>query len=100
MHIHPLLDALTATEGLSKAARKRLVRSVIGRQTSVGTPPPLPPGGPSHFTYCHSGGKLLICDIQGVADKYTDPQIHRCPPPRSVLCCMVRDGCATIPVWH
>eukprot|EP00667_Euglena_gracilis_P015585 EG_transcript_16220 len=30
----------------------------------------------SHFTYCHSGGKLLICDIQGVADKYTDPQIH------------------------
>lgn len=32
----------------------------------------------SHFTYCHSGGKLLICDIQGVGDKYTDPQIHRC----------------------
>lgn len=30
----------------------------------------------SHFTYCHSGGKLLICDIQGVDDKYTDPQIH------------------------
>lgn len=30
----------------------------------------------SHFTYCHSGGKLLICDIQGVGDKYTDPQIH------------------------
>eukprot|EP01001_Neometanema_parovale_P006578 NODE_2930_length_1312_cov_131.705635_g2781_i0.p1 GENE.NODE_2930_length_1312_cov_131.705635_g2781_i0~~NODE_2930_length_1312_cov_131.705635_g2781_i0.p1 ORF type:complete len:375 (-),score=54.88 NODE_2930_length_1312_cov_131.705635_g2781_i0:125-1249(-) len=30
----------------------------------------------SHFTYCRSGGKLLICDIQGVGDRYTDPQIH------------------------
>jgi hypothetical protein len=30
----------------------------------------------SHFTYEHSGCKLLVCDIQGVADKYTDPQIH------------------------
>eukprot|EP01004_Peranema_trichophorum_P006048 NODE_4889_length_1098_cov_48.518974_g4342_i0.p1 GENE.NODE_4889_length_1098_cov_48.518974_g4342_i0~~NODE_4889_length_1098_cov_48.518974_g4342_i0.p1 ORF type:complete len:306 (-),score=61.23 NODE_4889_length_1098_cov_48.518974_g4342_i0:179-1048(-) len=30
----------------------------------------------SHFTYSHSVGKLLICDIQGVGDKYTDPQIH------------------------
>eukprot|EP01006_Ploeotia_vitrea_P001471 TRINITY_DN104908_c0_g1_i1.p1 TRINITY_DN104908_c0_g1~~TRINITY_DN104908_c0_g1_i1.p1 ORF type:complete len:378 (-),score=45.67 TRINITY_DN104908_c0_g1_i1:151-1284(-) len=34
----------------------------------------------SHFTYCHSQGRLLICDIQGVTmsdgDRYTDPQIH------------------------
>eukprot|EP01012_Entosiphon_sulcatum_P039272 TRINITY_DN5164_c0_g1_i2.p1 TRINITY_DN5164_c0_g1~~TRINITY_DN5164_c0_g1_i2.p1 ORF type:complete len:441 (-),score=43.45 TRINITY_DN5164_c0_g1_i2:10-1332(-) len=30
----------------------------------------------SHFSYCHSKGQLLICDIQGVDDKYTDPQIH------------------------
>jgi hypothetical protein len=30
----------------------------------------------SHFSYCKSKGDLLICDIQGVDDKYTDPQIH------------------------
>eukprot|EP00669_Euglena_mutabilis_P014533 TRINITY_DN964_c1_g1_i1.p1 TRINITY_DN964_c1_g1~~TRINITY_DN964_c1_g1_i1.p1 ORF type:complete len:282 (+),score=108.51 TRINITY_DN964_c1_g1_i1:36-848(+) len=30
----------------------------------------------SHFSYCKSKGDLLICDIQGVQDKYTDPQIH------------------------
>lgn len=30
----------------------------------------------SHWTWVHSGGKLLVCDIQGVGDLYTDPQIH------------------------
>eukprot|EP01012_Entosiphon_sulcatum_P008733 TRINITY_DN1478_c0_g1_i1.p1 TRINITY_DN1478_c0_g1~~TRINITY_DN1478_c0_g1_i1.p1 ORF type:complete len:410 (-),score=59.85 TRINITY_DN1478_c0_g1_i1:224-1408(-) len=30
----------------------------------------------SHWTYCHSKGKLLVCDIQGVGDLFTDPQIH------------------------
>jgi elongation factor 2 kinase len=30
----------------------------------------------SHFTYEASGKVLLICDIQGVNDLYTDPQIH------------------------
>jgi len=30
----------------------------------------------SHFSYEASGHSLLICDIQGVADIYTDPQIH------------------------
>jgi elongation factor 2 kinase len=30
----------------------------------------------SHFTYEASQHELLICDIQGVADCYTDPQIH------------------------
>jgi len=30
----------------------------------------------SHFSYEVSSKKLLICDIQGVADLYTDPQIH------------------------
>jgi hypothetical protein len=30
----------------------------------------------SHFTYHASGGKMLVCDIQGVDDIYTDPQIH------------------------
>lgn len=30
----------------------------------------------SHFTYERSGRQILICDIQGVAGTYTDPQIH------------------------
>mmetsp|Transcript_21957 Transcript_21957/g.44083 ORF Transcript_21957/g.44083 Transcript_21957/m.44083 type:complete len:423 (+) Transcript_21957:77-1345(+) len=30
----------------------------------------------SHFTFEASEHKLLICDIQGVGDIYTDPQIH------------------------
>eukprot|EP00026_Physarum_polycephalum_P002319 Phypoly_transcript_02325.p1 GENE.Phypoly_transcript_02325~~Phypoly_transcript_02325.p1 ORF type:complete len:443 (+),score=58.09 Phypoly_transcript_02325:156-1484(+) len=30
----------------------------------------------SHFTYEHSSHNLLVIDIQGVGDQYTDPQIH------------------------
>ena len=30
----------------------------------------------SHFTYQYTHGKLLVCDIQGHNDIYTDPQIH------------------------
>jgi len=30
----------------------------------------------AHFTYQASKGKLLVCDIQGVNDIYTDPQVH------------------------
>jgi hypothetical protein len=30
----------------------------------------------SHFTYEESGHTILICDLQGVGDRWTDPQIH------------------------
>mmetsp|Transcript_55147 Transcript_55147/g.49645 ORF Transcript_55147/g.49645 Transcript_55147/m.49645 type:complete len:425 (-) Transcript_55147:190-1464(-) len=30
----------------------------------------------AHFTYEASKRKLLVCDIQGVGDVYTDPQVH------------------------
>ena len=36
----------------------------------------------SHFSYIHSGKKMLICDLQGVYDepnnmiRFTDPVIH------------------------
>lgn len=30
----------------------------------------------SHFTWHYSKGKLMVVDIQGVDDVYTDPQIH------------------------
>jgi len=30
----------------------------------------------SHFTYQASSHKILICDLQGVGDLYTDPQMH------------------------
>lgn len=34
------------------------------------------PNSFSHFSYVVSEEELLICDIQGVGDIYTDPQIH------------------------
>ena len=30
----------------------------------------------SHFTFERSGHELIVVDIQGVGDLYTDPQIH------------------------
>ncbi|KJE89314.1 eukaryotic elongation factor-2 kinase [Capsaspora owczarzaki ATCC 30864] len=30
----------------------------------------------SHFTYEASKHQLLVCDVQGVGDRYTDPQMH------------------------
>lgn len=30
----------------------------------------------SHFTLAESGGSMLVCDLQGVNDFLTDPQIH------------------------
>jgi len=34
----------------------------------------------SHWTYVESKHTLLICDIQGVGDMWTDPQIHTAAP--------------------
>jgi len=34
------------------------------------------PSAFAHFSYEASNKKMLICDIQGVGDLYTDPQIH------------------------
>merc|ERR1711976_1146872 len=34
------------------------------------------PAAFSHFTFHTSHGRMLVCDIQGVGDTYTDPQIH------------------------
>jgi hypothetical protein len=33
----------------------------------------------SHFTFVATEGRRLVCDIQGVGDVYTDPQIHTYP---------------------
>jgi elongation factor 2 kinase len=38
----------------------------------------------SHFTHLVTGGQWLVCDLQGVGDTFTDPQVHtnpreRCP---------------------
>lgn len=35
-----------------------------------------PPQAFSHFTFERSGHQLIVVDIQGVGDLYTDPQIH------------------------
>jgi len=34
----------------------------------------------SHFTFEKSGRTLVVCDVQGVGDLYTDPQIHAIDP--------------------
>ena len=36
----------------------------------------LTPQAYSHFSFVHSGKRLCVCDIQGVLDMYTDPQVH------------------------
>lgn len=36
----------------------------------------LPTQAFSHFTFERSGHQLIVVDIQGVGDLYTDPQIH------------------------
>ncbi|CAH1246243.1 EEF2K [Branchiostoma lanceolatum] len=30
----------------------------------------------SHFTFERTDGRVVVCDVQGVGDQYTDPQIH------------------------
>jgi len=30
----------------------------------------------SHFTFCQTRGQLLVVDVQGVEDLFTDPQVH------------------------
>lgn len=37
---------------------------------------PVSPQAFSHFTFERSGHQLIVVDIQGVGDLYTDPQIH------------------------
>ena len=34
------------------------------------------PNAFSHYTWEASNRSILVCDIQGVLDMYTDPQVH------------------------
>ena len=43
------------------------VENTVSRQT---------PHAFSHFTFERSGHELIVVDVQGVGDLYTDPQIH------------------------
>ena len=48
----------------------------------------------SHFTFERSGHELMVVDIQGVGDLYTDPQIHTATGTeyndgKSICCCIV-----------
>lgn len=38
----------------------------------------------SHFTFERSGHELIVVDVQGVGDLYTDPQIHTADGKHSV----------------
>ena len=37
---------------------------------------PLPPQAFSHFTFEASHHRIMVVDVQGVGDLYTDPQVH------------------------
>lgn len=47
-----------------------------GRPAPAAGSPPVPTQAFSHFTFERSGHQLIVVDIQGVGDLYTDPQIH------------------------
>eukprot|EP00999_Lentomonas_sp_LEN2_P001178 NODE_218_length_1877_cov_68.988000_g193_i0.p1 GENE.NODE_218_length_1877_cov_68.988000_g193_i0~~NODE_218_length_1877_cov_68.988000_g193_i0.p1 ORF type:complete len:304 (-),score=60.20 NODE_218_length_1877_cov_68.988000_g193_i0:875-1786(-) len=49
------------------------------------------PAAFSHWTYHHTNKKMLVCDMQGVDDTYTDPQIHT-PELRFGIADMGSDG--------
>lgn len=57
-------------EGFEKFNSNHFTPQLLMSQTSRETPDAF-----SHFTYDASGGRLLVADIQGVGDVYTDPQI-------------------------
>lgn len=48
---------------------------MVGHLTIPVSPLPYPQAF-SHFTFERSGHQLIVVDIQGVGDLYTDPQIH------------------------
>lgn len=47
-----------------------------GNDGFVGNTQRLTPNTFSHFTFHASRGELIVVDIQGVGDLYTDPQVH------------------------
>ena len=58
----------------------------------------------SHFTYQHTQGRMIVVDIQGVDDTYTDPQIHsnipqNAPPVWGQVCCSAT-GCEDWLQWR
>jgi hypothetical protein len=66
----PLIGAEEFIEGVFQKHNNN-VGGVVGGQEERATPNAF-----SHFTWEASNHSLLVCDIQGVDDLYTDPQIH------------------------
>ena len=63
----PLCAAEPFLEGAFEKYNDNLGKQFSSRST---------PAAFSHYTWENSKRKLLICDIQGVNDTYTDPQVH------------------------
>jgi len=72
-HYEPNGPQLLAVEPLLEGEYRKYnnnmdwIESTLARNT---------PQAFSHFTYEASGEEILICDVQGVNDIYTDPQFH------------------------
>jgi len=67
----PLVGMEQFVEGIFVKHNNNVGGVVADRDSERATPNAL-----SHFTWHASNNTLLVCDIQGVGDDYTDPQIH------------------------
>jgi len=66
----------TTREALAEEAAEARARAASGLPVLENWDPVATAGAFSHFSFAHSGSSVLICDIQGVANLFTDPQIH------------------------
>jgi len=67
----PLIGAEEFIEGVFEKHNNNVGGTVGGVQEERATPNAF-----SHYTWEASNRSILVCDIQGVGDTYTDPQIH------------------------
>ena len=67
----PLIGAEEFIEGVFEKHNNNVGSTIGGVHEERATPNAF-----SHFTWEASNRSLLVCDIQGVGDMYTDPQIH------------------------
>mmetsp|Transcript_25157 Transcript_25157/g.60038 ORF Transcript_25157/g.60038 Transcript_25157/m.60038 type:complete len:365 (+) Transcript_25157:160-1254(+) len=67
----PLIGMEQFVEGVFEKHNNNVGGTVSDRESERATPNAF-----SHFTWHASNNTILVCDIQGVMDDYTDPQIH------------------------
>jgi len=66
----------------------------------IGVPDRNTPQAFSHYTYHHTQGQIMVVDMQGVGDLYTDPQVHTITGQGYGLGNWGREGMATFFATH